>query len=97
MTSSRKPQKQTHTPLQITHGLSSFHQEEGWESPICPGLPEAQYNDGENAYHLPLIPDILNMVPEAKEKYFTKLDVWWGYNSVRIKEGDEWKAAFQMN
>jgi len=22
------------------------------------------------------------------------MDLWWGYNNVRIKEGDEWKAAF---
>jgi hypothetical protein len=26
-----------------------------------------------------------------------KLDVWWGYNNVRIKEGDEWKVAFLTN
>ena len=25
---------------------------------------------------------------------FTKFDVQWGYNNVRIKEEDEWKAAF---
>jgi hypothetical protein len=25
------------------------------------------------------------------------LDVRWGYNNVRIKEGDEWKAAFHTN
>ena len=27
---------------------------------------------------------------------FTKMDLCWGYNNVRIKERDEWKAAFSM-
>ena len=30
-------------------------------------------------------------------KYFTKLDVCWGYNNVQIKDGDQWKAAFKTN
>ena len=51
----------------------------------------------KNTYPLPLIPDILNMVSGARAKHFTKLDVQWGYNNVRIKDRDEWKAAFQMN
>ena len=25
------------------------------------------------------------------------MDLIWGYNNIRIKEGDEWKAAFLMN
>jgi hypothetical protein len=25
------------------------------------------------------------------------LDVWWGFNNFRMKEGDEWKAAFHTN
>ena len=25
------------------------------------------------------------------------MDVRWGYNNIQIKEGDTWKAAFQMN
>ena len=27
---------------------------------------------------------------------FTKIDLQWGYNNVRIKERDEWKAVFSM-
>src|SRR5882724_4619499 len=50
----------------------------------------------KNTYPLPLIPDILNKVSKAKAKYFMKLKVCWGYNMC-IKEGDEWKAACQMN
>ena len=48
-----------------------------------------------NRYPLPLIPDLMNRLQGAK--YFTKLDVRWGYNNIRIREGDEWKAAFRTN
>jgi transposase InsO family protein len=51
----------------------------------------------KNAYPLPLVPDIMNKIAAGKAKYFTKLDVRWGYNNVRIKDGDEWKAAFRTN
>jgi len=46
-------------------------------------------NEGtiKNAYLLPLISDILDRV--GMKKVFTKLDLCWGYNNVRIKEGDE--------
>jgi RNase H-like domain found in reverse transcriptase/Reverse transcriptase (RNA-dependent DNA polymerase) len=43
-------------------------------------------------YRLPLISEIIDKI--GKAKVFTKLDLRWGYNNVRIKEGDEWKAAF---
>jgi hypothetical protein len=49
----------------------------------------------KNRYPLPLIPELVNWVKGAS--LFSKFDVWWGYNNVRIKEGDEWKAAFTTN
>jgi hypothetical protein len=49
----------------------------------------------KNRYPLPLIDDLIHRLKDAR--YFTKLDVRWGYNNVRICEGDEWKAAFHTN
>jgi len=49
----------------------------------------------KNGYPLSLITNILDGV--GKKKVFTKLDLRWEYNNVRIKEGDEWKAAFTMH
>lgn len=48
-----------------------------------------------NAYPLPRTDTLMDRL--AGSKYFTKLDIRWGYNNVRIKEGDEWKAAFKTN
>jgi hypothetical protein len=49
----------------------------------------------KNQYPLPLINDLIHQLKDAR--YFTKLDVRWGYNNVHIHEGDEWKAAFRTN
>ena len=46
----------------------------------------------KDAYPLPLISDLIDKVKDAK--LFTKFDIRSGYNNIRIKEGDEWKAAF---
>lgn len=47
----------------------------------------------KNRYPLPLIPEALDRLREAK--IFTKLDLRGAYNLVRVKEGDEWKTAFR--
>jgi len=48
-----------------------------------------------NAYPLPLIPKLIDWLNGCS--LYTKFDICWGYNIVRIKEGDEWKAAFITN
>jgi len=49
----------------------------------------------KNKYPLPLISKLISQLRGAK--YFTKLDVHWGFNNIHIKPRDEWKAAFQTN
>ena len=46
----------------------------------------------KNNYPLPLISDVLENI--GTKRLFTKMDLRWGYNNIRIKEEDEWKAAF---
>ena len=61
---------------------------------LCPcidyrGLNEITIN---NKYPLPLIDPSLE--PLCNAKIFTKLDLRNAYHLVRIREGDEWKTAF---
>jgi len=46
----------------------------------------------KNNYPLPLITDLVDSM--GNKRVFTKMDLRWGYNNVRIKEGDKWKVAF---
>ena len=48
----------------------------------------------KNNYPLPLILDLIDSI--GKKEMFTKIDLRQGYNDIRIKEGDEQKAAFPM-
>ena len=49
----------------------------------------------KNCYPLQLIQELIDKLKGAK--VFSKMDIHWGYNNIRIKEGDEWKAAFRTN
>jgi len=46
----------------------------------------------KNKYPLPLISELISQLRGTR--YFTKLDVRWSFNNVRIKPRDKWKAAF---
>jgi len=49
----------------------------------------------KNKYPLPLISELVSQLRGAR--YFTKLDVYWGFNNVCIKPRDKWKTAFRTN
>jgi hypothetical protein len=49
----------------------------------------------KNCYPLPLVSELMDKLKNSR--YFTKIDIRWGFNNVRIKEGDEHKAAFITN
>ena len=49
----------------------------------------------KNTYPLPLIKELI--IQLINKKWFTKLDIRWGYNNIRIKDGDQWKTAFKTN
>ena len=46
----------------------------------------------KNNYLLLLITELINNI--GSKKVFTKMDLRWGFNNVRIKEEDKWKGAF---
>jgi len=46
----------------------------------------------KNNYPLPLILNVIENIDT--KKMFTKMDLRWEYNNVRIKEEDGWKVAF---
>jgi hypothetical protein len=48
----------------------------------------------KNVYPLPRQDDLMAQLQGAN--IFTKLDLWWGYNNVRIKEGDKYKTTKRM-
>jgi Reverse transcriptase (RNA-dependent DNA polymerase) len=48
-----------------------------------------------NKYPLSLIPQMINQLRGCS--LYTNFDIRWGYNSVWIRQGDEWKSAFLTN
>jgi hypothetical protein len=49
----------------------------------------------KNSYPLPLISKLQDKM--TKFKTFAKIDLRWGFNNIRIREGDKYKTAFITN
>ena len=56
---------------------------------LCPCQDYRYLNEHtiRNAYLLPLIFTLIGKLKGAK--YFSKMNIQWGYNNIHIKEGDE--------
>jgi hypothetical protein len=75
--------------------VSSFFFIKKKDGKLCPVIDYRKLNDYtvKNKYPLPLIPELIARVKDAW--IFSKFDIRWGYNNIRIKEGDTHKAAFK--
>jgi len=56
-------------------------------------LPKVKRRHNQKSLSATLISELIDKLGNAK--IFSKMDVRWGYNNIRIKEDDEWKAAFR--
>jgi Reverse transcriptase (RNA-dependent DNA polymerase) len=60
-----------------------------------PGLPVFKRLDGQK--FLSTTTYFGNYGQTQRRKVLHQIRLRWGYNNVRIRKGDEWKAAFKMN
>jgi len=49
----------------------------------------------KNNYPLLLITDLIDNM--GSKRVFTTMDLWWGFNNMRIKEDNEWKGVFTIH
>uniref|UniRef100_A0A0W0F4H4 RNA-directed DNA polymerase n=1 Tax=Moniliophthora roreri TaxID=221103 RepID=A0A0W0F4H4_MONRR len=75
----------------LQEGLASGHIHSS-KSPIGAPVFFVKKKDGK----LQFVQDYQQLQHYHCAKYFTKLDVQWGFNNIHIK-GDEWKVAFHTN
>jgi hypothetical protein len=75
--------------------LSPFFFIKKKDSKLCPVQDYCKLHKYtiKNKYPLPLIPEVIIQVKDTC--IFTKSNIRWGYNNVRIKKGDEHKATFK--
>lgn len=67
------------------------------DSKLCPVQDYCKLNDltTKNKYPLLLISELISKLKDFK--YYTRIDIHWGYNNIWLAEGDEQKAAFITN
>jgi len=88
--------KRVYSTFQITPNITStLCGKKGWDTED--GIRLLTHKSVDNKKWIPLASHCRYIRWSRKEEVFIKLDLRWGYNNVRIKEGDEWKVAFIMH
>ena len=81
------------TPSESPQAVGAFFiKKKDGKGRFCQNYPVVNNATVKDGYPLPRIGEIMDIAKDWK--YFTVLDVKSGYNNIRIREGDEWKAAF---
>ena len=75
----------------ISHGILFVPKKNG-KLRLCVDFRPLNDMTVKNRYPLPSIKELQDRL--GKAKYFTKLDLRGAYNLIRMKEGEEWKTAF---
>jgi hypothetical protein len=75
----------------ICHQLFLVNKKDGKLCPVQDYRPLNKYTK-KNHNVFPLIPQVVDRL--AGCTLFTKFNIHWGYNNIRIREGNKWKAAF---
>ncbi|KAI0992051.1 hypothetical protein K3495_g16135, partial [Podosphaera aphanis] len=60
---------------------------------FCVDYRSLNFITRKNRYPLPLVKETFRAI--SKSRWFTKIDVSAAFHRIRVKEGDEWKTAFQ--
>ena len=51
----------------------------------------------KNTYPMPWADVVVDTVQRVGAKYFTKFDITWAFNNIRIKDRDQWKGEFKTH
>ena len=94
--SERNFRKRLHSTITISNGVTLLlRRQKRWKTQILSGLSVPQWTHHQECLSPTLDYRIVGQLKGARR--FTKLDIRWGYNNVRFRDGDQWKAAFKTN
>jgi len=89
----RRDEQRVHSRIKIPIPFTNIsHQKENGDYRVVQDYQKLNSYTIPNKTPIPLISDLIEQL--GGKTLFTKFDIRMGYNNIRIKEGDQEKAAF---